>query len=297
MDLSDLVIFKAVAEAGGIVKAAGRLHRVQSNVTTRIKQLEQSVGVPLFYRQKGRLYLSPHGEVLLDYADRLLRLAADAKAALGRGMLEGVLRLGALESTCASRLPDVLARFHDRCPTISVELRTDTNDGLVTAVADRRLDAAFIAEAPSNDALAFAPLFHETLLLVTAPDHAPVRRASDVAGETVIAFPHGCAYRRVLERWLGPRTLASARQLELASYHAIVACVAAGTGIAIVPEAVLAAVPSARVKRHSLPKVLRSVVTPLVWRHGEHTAAIAALLDVARGTRRDLRNTLVARAA
>ena len=297
MELSDLVIFRAVAEAGGIVKAAGRLHRVQSNVTTRIKQLERSVGVALFHRQKGRLYLSPQGEVLLDYADRLLQLAADAKAALGGGMPEGTLRLGALESTCASRLSDVLARFHERCPTIDVELRTDTNDGLVTAVAGRRLDAAFIAEAPNNDALAFAPLFQETLLLVTAPDRAPVRRASDVAGETVIAFPRGCAYRRILERWLGPRTLASSRQLELASYHAIVACVAAGTGIAIVPEAVLAAIPSARVKRHPLPKVLRRVVTPLVWRHGEHTALIAALLEVARGTRREVRNTLVARVA
>lgn len=282
MELSDLVIFKAVAESGGIVKAAARLHRVQSNVTTRIKQLEQAIGVPLFFRQNGRLHLAPQGETLLAYADKLLGLAAEAKRVVGGGSMEGAVRLGALESTCASRLPQVLANFHERCPLVSVELKTNTNDGLVAAVADRRLDAAFVAEAPGSEALAFAPLFHETLVLITAEDHAIVRRASDIAGETVIAFPHGCAYRRILERWLGVRVLASVRTLELASYHAIVACVAAGTGIAIVPEAVLATVHTARVKRHPLPKVIRGVVTPLVWRRGEHTAAVVALLDSAR---------------
>ena len=282
MELSDLVIFKTVVEAGGIVKAAARLHRVQSNVTTRIKQLEQAVGVPLFFREKGRLHLSPQGETLMAYADRLLGLAAEAKGALAGEMPEGVLRLGALESTCASRLPEVLAEFHDQYPRVSVELTTGTNDALVAAVGERRLIAAFVAEAPVDPALAFAPLFAETLVLVTPPDHAPVRRASDIAGQTVIAFPRGCAYRRILERWLGPRALASARTLELASYHAIVACVAAGTGVAIVPAAVLATVHAARVKQHPLPKVLRSVVTPLVWRRGEQTVAVMALLDVAR---------------
>src|SRR5437764_8271886 len=142
MDLSDLLIFKTVVEAGGVVKAAGRLHRVQSNVTTRIKQLEQSVGVPLFFREKQRLHLSPHGEMLLIYADRLLRLADEAKGAINAGAPRGTLRLGALESTCASRLPAILSEFHQRCPQVTVELKTGTNDFLAAAVAERRLDAA-----------------------------------------------------------------------------------------------------------------------------------------------------------
>lgn len=282
MDLSDLRIFKTVAEAGGIVKAAGRLHRVQSNVTTRIKQLEASIGVPLFVREKQRLYLSPQGHVLLEYADKLLRLADEAKGAVSMGAPRGTLRLGALESTSASRLPAILSEFHLRCPEVSVELKTGTNDFLAAAVADRRLDAAFIAEPPARKELSFAPLFHEHLVVITALTHRPVNRSVDVAGESVIAFPHGCAYRRIVERWLGPQTLASVRVLELSSYHAIVACVASGTGIAIVPESVLATVQSAQVARHEIPKVLRNVVTPLVWRTGEETPAVVALRDLAR---------------
>jgi DNA-binding transcriptional LysR family regulator len=291
MDLSDLLIFKTVAEQGGIVKAAGRLHRVQSNVTTRIKQLEASIGVELFFRDKQRLYLSPQGETLLAYADKLLRLAEEAKGAVSAGTPRGTLRLGALESTAASRLPAILSAFHKRYPEVSVELRTGTNDFLARAVADRQLDAAFIAQAPAQKDLSFVPLFPEHLVLITSLAHRAVSKAANVAGESVIAFPQGCAYRRIAERWLGPQMLSSIRVLELSSYHAIVACVASGTGIAIVPESVLDTVQSALVRRHELPKVLANVVTPFVWRSGEQIPAVVALRDLAEAKTRTQRRS------
>jgi len=87
MELVELRIFKAVAEQGGITKAAAALHRVQSNVTTRVKRLEQRLGTRLFNRQGRRLVLSAEGKVLLAYAERLLRLSSEAQAALkGRYM-------------------------------------------------------------------------------------------------------------------------------------------------------------------------------------------------------------------
>jgi DNA-binding transcriptional LysR family regulator len=281
MDLSDLLIFKTVAEEGGIVKAARRLHRVQSNVTTRIKQLEASVGAELFFRNKQRLYLSPQGQLLLTYANKLLGLAEEAKGAMSAGPPRGTLRLGALESTAASRLPAILSAFHTRYPEVSIELKTGTNDALVMAVIERQLDAAFIAQTPVHKELSSLSLFAEHLVLITALAHTHVAKAADIAGESVIAFPQGCAYRRVTERWLGSQMLVSMRMLELSSYHAIVACVASGTGIAILPESVLATVQSAQVRRHKLPKVFANIVTPLVWRTGEQTPAVVALRDLA----------------
>ena len=79
MDLVALQIFKTVAEQGGITRAAAALHRVQSNVTTRVKQLEERLGTKLFHRQGRRLVLSSEGKVLLDYADRMLRLSNEAR--------------------------------------------------------------------------------------------------------------------------------------------------------------------------------------------------------------------------
>jgi DNA-binding transcriptional LysR family regulator len=282
MDLADLAIFKAVAEEGGIVRAARKLHRVQSSVTSRIQQLEASVGTQLFLRSKQRLHLSSSGKVLLAYADKLLGLAEEARNAVADGPPRGVLKLGALESTTASRLPAVFCAFHKRFPDVRIELMTGTNDALVAAVTERRLDAAFVAVAPSRAELAHAAVYKERLVLITSLAHAPVKRAADVANDSVISFPRGCAYRRVLERWLGDKDLASVRVLELGSYHAIVACVAAGAGIAIVPQSVLATVQSDLVAIHSLPKVLSDVSTPLIWRSGEQTPPVVALRELMR---------------
>lgn len=153
MNLSDLEVFKAVVEEGGIIKAARRLHRVPSNVTTRIKALEASVGVSLFHRNRQRLHLSPTGELLLKYADRLIQLSEEARVAVSGTAPRGLLKLGSLESTAASRLPEVLGAFHRRYPNVRLELTTGTNDQLVAAVLERKVDAAFIGEHPSNPAL------------------------------------------------------------------------------------------------------------------------------------------------
>src|SRR5262249_10450689 len=134
IDLAALEIFKAVAEQGGITKAAVRLHRVQSNVTTRVKQLEERLGATLFLRHRRRLVLSPEGKVLLEYADRLLQLSAEAEAALRDDTPRGVLRMGALESVAATRLPPILSRYHRAYPDVRLELVTGTTGALVAKV-------------------------------------------------------------------------------------------------------------------------------------------------------------------
>ena len=280
MDLASLRIFKSVVEHGGINKAAAKLHRVPSNVTTRIKQLEASIGVQLFTREHHRLTLSQSGERLLVYADRMLLLSEEARSVLSGTAPAGVLRLGALESTAASRLPAILAAYHKAYPDVSVELITGTNDALTAAVIDRRVEAAFVAEAPATKELACQALFRERLVIISAASHAPIRRPQDVTADSVIAFPNGCYYRRVLQRWLGERRLPSIRVLELGSYHAIVACVASGTGIALAPESVLETVQHAAVTRHALPKLHSDVVTPLLWRAAEQSPALVALREL-----------------
>ena len=280
MDLTDLHVFRTVVRTGGIMGAAIELHRVPSGISTRIKNLEASLGTELFYRSKQRLHLSPDGELLLSYAERLLQLSDEARQAVSGSAPRGVFRIGALESTTASRLPGVLADYHADYPDVRVELTTGTNDALTAAVAERRLDAAFVADAPTAPGLAHIPLFTESLVLISAAQRSPIRQPQDVAGDTLIAFPHGCAYRRVLQRWLGPAHTPATRVLELGSYHAIVACVASGTGIALIPESVLDTVRCAEVRQHCLPHAVSHVVTPLIWRDGEGSAPLLAMQDL-----------------
>src|SRR2546422_7841969 len=99
LELSDLLLFKTVAEAGSVTRAAQRLHRVQSNVTARVKRLESHLDVALFVRGRRGMSLTPEGRRLLDYADRLLTLAEEARADLSALPPRGRLQIGAMEST------------------------------------------------------------------------------------------------------------------------------------------------------------------------------------------------------
>ena len=281
MDLVALEIFKAVAESGGITKAAARLHRVQSNVTTRVKQLEAQLGKPLFHRRKRRLELSADGRLLLAYAERLLRLSAEAESALRSGAARGTLKIGALESTAATRLPPVLARYHRAYPEVRIELVSGTTGALVERVLQGALEAAFVAEPFTADGLEALHVFTEELVLITPRGHA-----GKLSHTPMLAFTTGCSYRRRLEAWLANSGISAERVMEYGSYHAIVACVAAGSGVAIVPRSVLQAIRmNLQVDIRALPREVAQAKTKLVWRQDHQSSALNAL----RGSLREIR--------
>jgi DNA-binding transcriptional LysR family regulator len=161
---------------------------------------------------------------------------------------------------------------------VRVELSTGTTDGLLEALRARRIEAAFVADCTAGPQMEALPAFAEELVLVAPRSHPPVRRPQDVRADTLIAFPAGCAYRRRLQGWLGNGSLVPERILELASYHAIVACVASGTGIALAPRSVLETIRSTGdVAIHPLESQRGASVTSLVWRKGEQSPALKAL--------------------
>jgi DNA-binding transcriptional LysR family regulator len=278
MDLAALEIFKAVVDHGGVNRAAERLHRVPSNVTTRIKQLEEKLGTQLFIRDGRRLALSAEGQVLLGYANRLLQLSAEARAAVCGGPPRGKMTIGSLESTAAARLPAVLAKYHALYPEVELELVTGTSGALVSRLHERAIEAAFVAE-PFNAAGLMSQLaFVEEIVLITAKGGDPIRPPKGMRDVTLIAFANGCSYRRRLEAWLRAGKVHADRIIEFQSYHAIIACVAAGTGIAVVPRSVLELTAAgAEVKVIRLPAAVARARTQLVWRPSHHSTALEAL--------------------
>ena len=274
MDLGDLAIFQAVLKEGGITAAARRLHRVQSNITTRIKQLEDSLGVALFERDGRGVRPTAAAHVLADYSARLLALADEARAAVASDTPRGTLRLGAMENTAAVRLPPLLAHFHQQHPDVRLELRTGPTASMIGAVLAGDLDCALVCGPVNEPRLESQPFCQENLLLISAlgarigPEHGP---------HTLLAFDHGCAYRQRLERWLEESGCVVDRLVELDSYHAMISCAASGMGIALVPEALLALTPAAgHVATHPLPAPLAHAPTVLIRRRGVRAPAIDA---------------------
>jgi DNA-binding transcriptional LysR family regulator len=278
IDLESLKIFRTVVNEGGVIRAAHKLNRVQSNVTTRIRQLEEHVGVRLFRREGRSIRLSAEGHTLLAYADRLLRLADEAVSQMRTGKPKGMFRLGSLESTAGTRLAPILSRYHGLYPDVVVELATGTTGALITRVTNFDLEAAFVSEPFTAPDLGFQPVFEEQLVLVTSKAIPKVSDPEDLGRSTLIAFSQGCSYRKRMEEWLGGAM--PERVLEFASYQAMIACVAAGTGYAIVPRSVLEALQATRsIRQHTLPKRFSLSRTHLVW-NGEPSPALRGLMSV-----------------
>jgi DNA-binding transcriptional LysR family regulator len=278
LDLDALQIFKAVADQGGVARAALHLNRVQSNVSTRLKQLEAALEAPLFRRQNRRLVLSDQGRVLLSYADRLLRLSDEAQAAVREGSPRGVLRIGTMESTAAARLPPILAAYHASWPQVRIGLVTGTSAALAAKVRNYDIEAAFVARPFPAEGLAAMDAFREELALISPMAWDPIESPKELAERSVIAFAAGCSYRRILESWLNQEGVTPGNVMEFASYHAIVACVAAGSGVAIVPRSVLEVLGTAHsVRVGALPGPHGRALTQLVWRADDDTPALQAL--------------------
>lgn len=278
LSLSALEIFRQVATEGSILAAATKLNRVQSNVSTRVKQLEAQLGKDLFVRTGRGLVLTDDGKTLLQYADRLLALSNEAVDALHVADPSGPFRIGTMESTAASRLPAVLSRYHADYPKVQLHVVTDTAGGLIRRLQATEIDAAFIAEPLRVEGVTARPVFHEQLMLVTPQSFAAAPARQQLNGMTIVAFEEGCAYRRYLQEWVIEEGIDPGPILSVGSYLAILACVSAGTGYAVVPKSVLDTIaPHGAFRRQALPKRFQRIRTLLASRDNYHSPKLDAL--------------------
>lgn len=281
MELAQLEIFEAAARHGSITRAAAELCRVPSNLTTRIRQLEDELGTALFIREKQRIRLSPAGAGFLDYAKRLLDLAQEAKRSIAPGTPGGRFVLGAMESVAAVRLPEVMARFHKRHPSVSLELFTGMSEPVLEGVLSGAYAAGFADIVDLHAALDGVRVYREPLVLIAEPQHAPIRTPHAIADRTLFTFNTACSYRRRLERWFDEAGARAARIVEISSYHGMLACVSGGSGVALLPLRVLESLRGAeRVSVHALQGAHAIGETWLVWRRGLLHANVRALMDI-----------------
>ncbi|MCO7627852.1 LysR substrate-binding domain-containing protein [Pseudomonas fluorescens] len=280
MEFSQLRIFQAVAEEGSITRAAERLHRVPSNLSTRLKQLEEQLGVELFVRERQRLQLSPAGKVLLDYTGKLFALRDQASAAVMGGQPAGDFVLGTLYSTAAIHLPALLARYHKQYPAVNLQVQSGPSGELLEGLVSGRLDAALVDGPPQLAGIDGVPLCDERLVLISEADHPTIRSAKEVEGRAVFTFRHGCAYRARLEAWFVHYQAAMGRAMEIESYQGMLACVIAGSGVALMSESMLASLPGREsVAVHPLAEPFASATTWLMWRKGMVGANLNAWIE------------------
>lgn len=236
MDNPALNIFRAVARSGSVAAAAAAVHSVPSNVSARLRKLEGEIGTPLFLRQARGMQLTAAGEVLLDYAERILALTDEARAAVAEiGGGGGRLRLGSMESTAAVRLPPLLTAFARSNPRLHLSLLTGPSSEIVTAVLQRRIDIGLVAGPVDHPHLQGHAVFAEELVLAVAAGAA----AAPPAGAPILVFRNGCAYRARAESWARRTGGQVGAVMEFGSLDGLLGCVAAGMGVSVLPRSVV----------------------------------------------------------
>jgi DNA-binding transcriptional LysR family regulator len=283
MDADDLRIVEAVARVGSMNRAAAQLNMVQSNVTARIRLLEEELGVQLFVRHSRGVEPSEAGLRLLSYGEQIHALFQQAITAVKEdGTPKGTLRIGMLETTAGLRLPTLIAQYAQEYPKVELGIVTGTTTSLIHQVV-HELEGAFVAGPVHHQELNEEPLFLEDLVLVSP---ASIRNFDDLAGVQnlkMIVFRQGCSYRQRLSSildGLGIRYMV----MEFASLDAIVTCITAGVGITLLPKTLVERLwtdPSVTV--HELPVDQAQVETVFIRRRDSYpTSALDAFLRMSR---------------
>ncbi len=280
MEISDLRIFLAVAQQGSISRAAEELHYVQSNVTARIKQLEERLGTVLFHRKSRGVVMTSSGQLLLDYAQRIIRLTKEAEEVIrDQGEPKGRLLIGSMETTAAVRLPPLLASYHRLYPKVELSLVTGSSAELLKRLLDYQIDGALVAGEISQEALLVEKAHEEEMVLVTPPD---VDDPGQLANFKILVLRADCACRAQLEKWLHSTGRLPYQIIEIGSIEGIIGCVAAGMGVGFMPRSV---VDKAHIRKicalHSLPDHFGTLTTWFVRHHTDNTSrAMQAFRDL-----------------
>lgn len=237
MESNELRIFKAVAQEGSITKAALALGYVQSNVTARIKQLESELKTQLFYRQRGMI-LTPTGEKLLVYAEKIIHLFDEANIALNDSANpSGSLCIGANNTISSLHLPEILSKYHKTYPKVDLSLITSESNELVNRVLHFQLDGAFVKSLSFSDNNIVKELvFEEKLVLISSPEYNDL--------ETICSKPFlmnsiGCPNRLQLETWLKLKGINKIRFMEFNNLNSIIEGVIADLGASFVPKSAI----------------------------------------------------------
>jgi DNA-binding transcriptional LysR family regulator len=239
MDFDQLITFLEVAKQGSFSRAGQKVYRSQPAVSAQIRQLEQEYGEKLFDRVGKAVRLTPAGEVLAEYANRLLTLKSESLRAVAdqRQTPRGTLAIGANEATCLYVLPDVFSEFHEQFPKVQISVYRNFSHKILQKIDEGSIDVGIVTLPATAPSLQVLPIFRDQLMVMVSSQHPLARKTSvrvaDVAEHPLI-FPKAGYSRQVLDKLFRPYRSRLQISMELASVGMIKAFVAANLGASLI---------------------------------------------------------------
>ncbi|AGF57552.1 DNA-binding transcriptional LysR family regulator [Clostridium saccharoperbutylacetonicum] len=236
MEINDLRIFQTVAYEKSISKAALKLGYAQSNITMRIKLLENNLNTTLFIRNNKGTIITSNGEKLLKYADKILELIDEVNEEFIPTKIISNIKIGATQTISASILPKIFSLFYEKNPEVPLTLKTETQKVLVNFIQKAELDGAFISGEISSSKIKKIFTFKEKLALVSS---VPITDVNHLTSPIIINSDKICPYRKLLQKWLLYNNSKPAHIIEFDSLESILRGIADGLGISLLPKSIL----------------------------------------------------------
>jgi DNA-binding transcriptional LysR family regulator len=241
MNLDQLRNFHEVAVHRSFTLAAEKLFRTQPAISTQVRMLEEELGERLFDRIGKKVFLTQAGEILLSYAERMLRLHDEAKLAVSElnATPKGRLLIGANEATCIYILPRVFTLYKQRCPEVQISIYRNFSKKVLEKILENQLDFGIVTLPVVCKDLVTIPISEDELWLITSPGH-PLASHSAVGLAEMVGYPMifhkaGTTRDRIMKHF-GKLAEKVNISFELASIETIKKFVAIGMGVSIVPR-------------------------------------------------------------
>lgn len=286
IDLKALETFLWVARQHSFRATAERLNTTQPAVSQRIAMLERELGVALFHRTTRRVTLTAKGRVLLDYAERLIKLRSEMIAAVGDPAAhDGTLRLGITETIVHTWLPRLIERTEQVFPRLSLEIEVDTSPNLAARIAAREIDLAVMLGPVTEPGLGTRELCRYPVGFVASPRLGlPARRLTmaDIGGHTIVTFARNTRPYADIAALFARAGARPTRIHASASLSTIVRMARDGLGIAAIPPVIVAEeVAQGRLQIVRTTVELPSLLFCAAWLDTADPALLATVVDLA----------------
>ncbi len=227
MDSNLLKVFVAVANNKSISLGAQELGFAQSNVTSRIKQLEKSIGLPLFHRVPKGVLLTQEGEKLYRHAIEIVRRVETAILDMQNLDQQKKLIVGSTDCNAAVRISPFLIKLHEDFPNMQLELLTGTTRDMMKMILDYKVDIAFVSGDPKHEDLIVLQKYEEEIAILEPKEGK--------CQNVVLSFKKGCAYDEFLKNYYIQKGEIIEKSLAFGSLETILACVKSGMGKTLLP--------------------------------------------------------------
>ncbi|ARS39046.1 LysR family transcriptional regulator [Sphingobacteriaceae bacterium GW460-11-11-14-LB5] len=268
MNTNDLNLFEAVAHHGSFTRAAEAMFTVQSNVTARIKNLEEEFGTPLFTRTSRKVALTAAGETLMQYSKQLNHIISEAKRAIGKSdLVRGQIKIGFLETMMTIKGPELVNELAAKFPFVELEFKSAMRPTLLNDVINYRLDAAFVPAPIDVQELHQIKIKEEEIVVVAPGDCKTLDDLLNKKPVKTIVFDQGCVFRARLESWLVSKGIDQYHKTVMNSIEGVVNFIESGIGFSFLPKEIISSFYRGKnIKTFALPRELGLMTTLFVYR-------------------------------